>query len=148
VASIQPLVSERSVLRLKGERAEKKVAHWRGVAIAACEQCGRNRPPQVHAVMGLAEWASMQAADSTNSVRLLLSLSQSTQPLASRLALAAPTADLTFMSGPEGGLSPAEEARARSLGFEAVTLGSRVLRAETAPLACLAWLSLLPAVER
>ena len=133
-ASIQPLMSERSVLRLKAERADKKVAHWRGIALAACEQCGRNRVPQVHEVQTLADWLKKSSADEAGA-RLLLSLRDGAQPLPHGLDGAG---SLTFLSGPEGGLSPAEEAAAIACGFAPVTLGPRVLRAETAPLAVLA----------
>ena len=130
VASITPLVAERSVLKLKGERADKKLAHWQGVAVAAAEQCGRNRVPLIHPAVSLKEWLAHAAPGE----RWVLSLSDGTQPL-SQLAGSAP---VTVLSGPEGGLSPAEEAAALSAGFLPVTLGPRVLRAETAPLAVLA----------
>jgi 16S rRNA (uracil1498-N3)-methyltransferase len=130
VASITPLVAERSVLKLKGERAEKKQAHWQGVAVAAAEQCGRNRVPAVHAALTLVEWLKQ----GTPGERWVLSLSAGTRPLAEL----AGTAPVTVLSGPEGGLSPAEEAAALAAGFVPVTLGPRVLRAETAPLAVLA----------
>jgi len=130
VASITPLVAERSVLKLKGERAEKKLAHWQGVAVAAAEQCGRNRVPVVHAAVTLAEWLKKAAAGE----RWVLSLSPGTQPLTQMTGNAA----VTVLSGPEGGLSPAEESAALLAGFAPVTLGPRVLRAETAPLAVLA----------
>ena len=142
VASIQPLMTERSVLRLKAERADKKLAHWRGVAVAACEQSGRNRVPVIHQVMLLSDWLSGLSAED-HTTRLLLSLDSlggGTQPLP---AAVPPTGSLTFLSGPEGGLGPQEEGAARAAGFSPVTLGPRVLRSETAPLACLAYLSLL-----
>jgi len=138
VASIQPLMSERSVLRLKGERADKKLAHWRGVAMAACEQCGRNRLPVIHEATDLAGWLK-SATGQAPGVRLLLSLQAGTRPLAQAVT---PTGALTFLSGPEGGLSATEEAAAIACGFAPVTLGPRVLRAETAPLACLSFLTL------
>ncbi|MEJ8835630.1 16S rRNA (uracil(1498)-N(3))-methyltransferase [Ramlibacter sp. AN1133] len=134
VASIQPLLAERSVLRLAGERAQKKQAHWQGVAIAACEQCGRNRVPVVHAVQPLQAWlASAQAG-------FVLSLREATQPL---MPAAAGLAQVTLLSGPEGGLSPAEEDAALARGWRPVDLGPRVLRAETAPIAALAVLTLV-----
>ena len=139
VTSIQPLMTERSVLRLKAERADKKLAHWRAVAVAACEQSGRNRVPVIHEVMTLADWLSGLGAKD-NATRLLLSLAESTQPLPAAVPA---SGALTFLSGPEGGLGPQEEAAARAAGFAPVTLGPRVLRSETAPLACLAYLSLL-----
>ncbi len=136
VASITPLVAERSVLKLKGERAEKKLAHWQGVAVAAAEQCGRNRVPTVHAAVTLTEWMKKALPGE----RWVLSLSEGTQPLAQvqGQAMCKPMAPVTVLSGPEGGLSPGEEAAALTAGFVPVTLGPRVLRAETAPLAVLA----------
>lgn len=136
-ASIQPLLAERSVLRLAGERAQKKQAHWQGVAIAACEQSGRNRVPTVHAVQPLGAWLASQPPG------LVLSLRAGTQPLAA----VAPGAALTLLSGPEGGLSPAEEDAALARGWQPVQLGPRVLRAETAPLAALAVLTLAKGLE-
>jgi 16S rRNA (uracil1498-N3)-methyltransferase len=133
VASITPLVAERSVLKLKGERADKKRAHWQGVAVAASEQCGRNRVPEVHAALTLVEWLKQ----ATPGERWVLSLTEGTRPLAELTG----TAPVTVLSGPEGGLSPAEEAAAWDAGFVPVTLGPRVLRAETAPLAVLARLT-------
>ena len=143
VASIQPLMTERSVLRLKADRADKKVAHWQGIAVAACEQCGRNRVPLLHEVTTLADWLRSHAVVAGDGLgeRLLLSLQPGTRPMAQA---AAGHSVLTFLSGPEGGLSPAEEAAAMAAGFAAVTLGPRVLRAETASLAVLSFLSLMP----
>ena len=139
VLAIQPLVCERSVLRLAGERAAKKVAHWQGVAIAACEQSGRTAVPAVEPVRGLGEWlASLpRGASAAHEVRLVLSL-RDARPLPA-LHGAGP---VIVLSGPEGGLSPAEEAAARAGGFAPVTLGPRVLRADTAPLVLLAGLAL------
>ena len=143
VASIQPVTAARSVLRLKGERADKKIAHWRGIAIAACEQCGRNRVPVIHELLDFADWAASlraQAAD-TPGARLLLSL----RPASLALSQALPaTGAVTLLNGPEGGLSPAEEEAALAGGFVPVSLGPRVLRAETAPIAALAALTLQP----
>lgn len=141
VASIQPLMTERSVLRLTGERAEKKQAHWRGIAVAACEQCGRNRVPLIHAPSSLNDWLknSLKTIEQANSKRLLLSLQPGTRPLTEA---AGNEGALTFLSGPEGGLSALEEAAALAQGFAPVTLGQRVLRSETAPLTCLSYLML------
>ncbi len=147
VASITPLVAERSVLKLKGERADKKIAHWQAVAVAACEQCGRNRVPTVHPAVDLATWVRAQAAVPASSdgsaapQRLLLSLRPGTAPL--QAAAAGAAHPVLFLSGPEGGLSPAEEDLALQQGFAPITLGPRVLRAETAPLAALAALTLV-----
>ena len=142
VASITPLLAERSVLKLKGERADKKLAHWQAVAVAACEQCGRNRVPVVHDAVDLAGWVRAHPqppADPAAPLRLLLSLREGTRPLLQAAAGAGP---VWFLSGPEGGLSAAEEALAVQHGFAPTTLGPRVLRAETAPLAALAALTL------
>lgn len=134
-AALQPLVSERSVLRLSGERADKKRAHWQGVAIAAAEQSGRTVPMRVEAVMALPAWlAALPPCD--DEWRGLLS-PRAAAPLASFAQQRA-----LFLSGPEGGLSDAEEDAARARGFAAITLGPRILRADTAPLAVLSWLAL------
>lgn len=138
VASIQPLMTERSVLRLSGERAEKKVAHWQSVAVAACEQCGGNRVPVIHEVMGLSAWLKTQSAASPGQA-LLLSLRPGTQAVRDAVGASGKSAEtVTFLSGPEGGLSSAEEDAALACGFAPVTLGPRVLRAETAALCALA----------
>lgn len=144
VGEIQPLVCERSVLRLTGERAERKLDHWRGVASAAAEQCGRACLPRLHPVRSFAAWldASAPAHRTGGDVRFVLSLGADTQPLAQALCPAVRDGSpLLFLSGPEGGLSPAEDAAARAAGLLPVTLGRRVLRAETAPLAVLAALA-------
>ena len=134
VASITPLVTERSVLRLSGERAQKKQAHWQAIAVAASEQCGRNRVPVVHAMQSFAQGLQAASSASTGHLRLLLSL----RPEGHRLVQAVRSpACLSFLSGPEGGLSPQEEEAAIACGFSPVTLGPRVLRAETAALAAL-----------
>ena len=158
VASVQPLITERSVLRLSGERAEKKQAHWQSIAVAACEQCGRNRVPIIHPVLTLTQWLKQDRPDDdefSRPLHYLLSLSETSMllrdciaaPFAARPGLlpgAPPTdsiAPVTFLSGPEGGLSATEESAARANGFQAVTLGPRVLRAETAALAALTLLA-------
>ena len=138
VARIQPLHAERSVLRLSGDRAERKQAHWQAVAQAACEQCGRAVVPVVEPVRDMQQWLAQQAAALPGS-RWLLSLASGAQPPG---ALATPTQGLVTLSGPEGGLTADEEAAARRAGFLPVALGPRVLRADTAPLAVLAWLAL------
>jgi len=139
VASIQPLMSERSVLRLSGERAIKKQQHWHSVAVSACEQCGGNRVPLVHPVATLAAWLKTGAAQDSGSQRLLLALHDSARPL--REAAHAAQGSVTLLSGPEGGLSRTEEAAAMDCGFAPVSLGARVLRAETAALVGLALLA-------
>lgn len=136
VARIVPLQTERSVLRLAGERAQRKREHWQAVAVGACEQSGRTRVPQVDEVQSLHAGLARLPPDAQ---RWLLSL----MPQASAPPRPASGA-LVVLSGPEGGLTSAEEDLARSAGFTPVTLGPRALRAETAPLAVLAWLGLSP----
>lgn len=136
VHAIQPLQCERSVLRLAGERAQRKRAHWQGIAIAAAEQCGRTRVPQVAEVQTLVDFVAQPPGAAR---RLLLSPWPGTAGLRS---VADGAQALVTLSGPEGGLSGAEEAAALACGFERAWLGERVLRAETAPLAVLAWAAL------
>lgn len=135
-AAIQPLVCDRSVLRLAGERAAKKVAHWQGVAVAACEQSGRTAVPVIERVRGVGEWLASLPANASET-RLVLSLREA-RPLHERDG----AQSVIALSGPEGGLSAAEEEAARERAFVPVTLGPRVLRADTAPLALLAGLAL------
>ncbi|MDY0748853.1 16S rRNA (uracil(1498)-N(3))-methyltransferase [Paucibacter sp. R3-3] len=134
--AIQPLMSERSVLRLAGERADKKVAHWQGVAVAACEQSGRTCVPRIAPVLSLSAW--LQSLGTADDERRWLLSPTAAQPLAAQAA----AARTVVLSGPEGGLSAAEEDAARARGFVAMQLGPRILRADTAPLAVLGWLAL------
>jgi 16S rRNA (uracil1498-N3)-methyltransferase len=144
VASITPLVTERSVLRLSGERAQKRQVHWQAIAVAASEQCGRNRVPIIYPLQTFTDWlksAVAKPASEPEELRYLLSLSPQSHALSHT---AGSDSSVIFLSGPEGGLSSAEEAAASNCGFLPVTLGLRVLRAETAPLAALATLVALP----
>ncbi len=155
VAAIVPLMCERSVLRLQGDRAVKKLAHWRGVSIAACEQSGRTRLPALHAVTPLAAWlqalpaltatATSATTSAASHARWLLSLDPLAPGVGKGLAALAPGSELSVcvLSGPEGGLSAAEQALALRCGFTPVSLGPRVLRADTAPLAALACIAAL-----
>jgi 16S rRNA (uracil1498-N3)-methyltransferase len=146
VAAIQPLVCARSVLRLDGERAAKKVAHWQAVVVSACEQSGRSVVPRVLPVQTLAAFLQSQPSDKTVT-RGVLSLRDAIsmrQWLDQADAASDPGVDTRaekpqwlFLSGPEGGLAPEEESLALSLGWTAISLGARVLRADTAPLAAL-----------
>jgi len=135
VSAIQPIAAKRSVVKLMGERADKRVAHWQGVVASACEQCGRNRVPTVTAPRTLAGWLGQH----TGGRLLFLS------PLAdARLAdLPAPTATDCLVAGPEGGFEADEIAALHATGAIAVRLGPRVLRTETAALAALAALQTL-----
>lgn len=131
VSIFQPLFTERGGVRLNDERLTRKVQHWRGIVIGACEQCGRNRLPELREPLTLATWLAMPMAPGS---RLLL------DPLAehSLRSLDPPSEALTLLIGPEGGLSPEELAQARTAGFVGVRLGPRVLRTETAGMAALA----------
>jgi 16S rRNA (uracil1498-N3)-methyltransferase len=137
VTCVQPLLCERSVLRLAGERAERKQAHWQGIALAASEQSGRTKVPRIEPVRQVLPWLATLSAQPPGGQRLLLSLDSQAVPLRTL-----PCLDTVALSGPEGGLSPAEQEAARATGFVVTGLGQRVLRADTAPLALLAWLSL------
>jgi 16S rRNA (uracil1498-N3)-methyltransferase len=141
VASIQPLMTARGVLRLAGERADKKRAHWEAIAIAACEQCGRNRLPLIHPVRALGGWIDTPPIDDAE--RFVLSLTERSCNMREIRERASTTAlrGACVLSGPEGGLSAAEEQDAIAHGFAPLTLGPRVLRAETAALAALALLA-------
>jgi 16S rRNA (uracil1498-N3)-methyltransferase len=131
---IQPLLTERSVLRLSGERAQRRRDHWQAVAVAASEQCGRTRVPRIEPVRALADWVGTLHPGAT---RWMLALDAT--PLASQPP---PTEALLALSGPEGGLSAEEERLAARAGFVPIRLGSRTLRADTAPLALLSFVAL------
>ncbi|GAD60889.1 16S rRNA (uracil(1498)-N(3))-methyltransferase [Aquipseudomonas alcaligenes] len=128
VGEITPIVSERCEVRLKDERADKRLAHWRQVAISACEQCGRSVLPVIHAPITLAEWQARVQAE----LKLVL------HPVAAPLESHTRPHSLAFLIGPEGGLSETEVEQAKVAGFHAARLGPRVLRTETAPVVALA----------
>lgn len=129
VTEITPLFSERCELRLRGEeRADKKLEHWRRVAISACEQCGRNRIPVIHEPLALAEWQQRVTA----ALKLVLAPAHS-----GSLPDETPES-VALLVGPEGGLSYNEITTARQHGFQPWQLGPRILRTETAPVAALA----------
>lgn len=132
VAVLQPLATARSVVRLSGERAERRMEHWRQVVAGACEQCGRNTVPEVRAIATPAVWLAGQTG-AEGAVRLTLA------PDAARsLSALAPAARAVLAVGPEGGFDSGERALLAGAGFEGVRLGPRVLRTETAALAALA----------
>ena len=137
VTAIQPLQCARSVLKLSGDRAERRQAHWQAVAVASAEQCGRTSVPQIAPVRSFGEWLGTQTAPGP--LRHVLSLADDAQPLAEVATGKATQSaqDWLLLSGPEGGLDGTEEALARQRGFAPVSLGPRVLRADTAPLAAL-----------
>jgi 16S rRNA (uracil1498-N3)-methyltransferase len=132
VQRIAPLATERSVVHVRGERRDKKLAHWQGVIISACEQCGRNTLPMLLPWQGLPEWLARPRDD--NAVGLLL------DPRAEHSLTDLPeqATALTLLIGPEGGLSAAERCAAYQAGYQGLRLGPRVLRTETAALTAIA----------
>ncbi len=129
VTQITPLLSERVEVRLQGEREEKKLTHWQSVAIAACEQCARNRIPSIHAPQSLSAWLDAVQADA----KFVLH-HRSDVALDAR---AEKPASVALLVGPEGGLTDMEILLAEKKAFAPLRLGPRVLRTETAPLAAL-----------
>jgi 16S rRNA (uracil1498-N3)-methyltransferase len=132
VRRIQPVAAKRSVVRLSGERAERRVEHWRNIAIAACEQSGRNRVPAVAPILDLPQYLGIAAQE--NALRFVCA-----PGVAVRLRdLAAPEGPVSLLVGPEGGFEEGELLAARAAGFRAIALGPRVLRTETAGLGAVA----------
>jgi 16S rRNA (uracil1498-N3)-methyltransferase len=131
VTRIHPLFTERTQVRLHGERLDRRMAHWRQVVIAACEQSGRNRLPQLERAARLDTEALGEEGD-----QLRLLLAPNTGRNLSQLA--APRQRVQLLIGPEGGLTEAEMRLAETKGFIPIRLGPRVLRTETAPLAAIA----------
>ena len=132
MVAVAPGMAERCVVRLSGERAQKRVAHWQAVVVSACEQCGRNTVPEVRPLLGLREWLADLAADA--GLRLLLAPQAVLRPR----ELERSASGATLLAGPEGGFSESESADALRAGFLALRLGPRVLRTETAAVAALA----------
>ncbi len=131
VAEIRPVISERCVVRLSGERAEKRVARWQEIVVSACEQSGRNIVPKVLPLTTYAQALQQLPQETT---KLLMSLNR-----AQKLGDVRPqSGKVVFMVGPEGGWAEKEEQQAFDAGFQSVTLGKRVLRTETASLAAIA----------
>ena len=131
VARIVPVATERSIVRLDGDKADRRLAHWRAVTISACEQCGRARLPEVETPLPFEAWLGRSAGEE---LRCLLAPAGG-PPLAS--IMAAP-AGVQLLVGPEGGLTEAESAAARTAGFSPRSLGPRILRTETAAIVALA----------
>lgn len=134
VERIVPVASRRSVVRLEGERAQKRVDHWRAVAASACEQCGRNRVPEVTALDGLDRYLTQPVSGDVLRLMLAPGAAQSLRqlvppPMAGKVEL---------LIGAEGGLAPDEMEMAARAGYVGVRLGPRILRTETAGLAALA----------
>ncbi len=131
VTEITPLFSERTEVKLNRERLEKKLRHWQQVSISACEQCQRNRVPTINNALTLDQWLSQSHEDPEQLKLVLHHRSDKT------LAQHQPSENVCLLVGPEGGLSDSEIKRAIDRGFAALTLGPRVMRTETAPLAAI-----------
>jgi len=132
VAEIQPVHTQRSMTKLAGERAEKRTQHWHGITIAACEQCGRNMLPNVHAPLEFSSWIAT-ICDTPGDKFILLPEALTTlhdQPK--------PQGKTTLLIGPEGGFNANEVQIARQTGFISIRLGARLLRTETAAVAGIA----------
>lgn len=132
VAAIHPVAARRSVVKLSGERLERRVHHWQQVAVAACEQCGRNRVPEVAPLLDLPQYLGRPAQD--NERRFVLAPGG----VESLRGLGELTGPVALLVGPEGGFEDGEMRAAVAAGFEPLTLGPRVLRTETAGVAALA----------
>jgi 16S rRNA (uracil1498-N3)-methyltransferase len=141
VNAIQPLSTERSVVKLSPERAQKRLEHWQNVVIAACEQCGRAKIPQVAIPMSLTAWlgGNIHAGAGDASLRILLN------PIGAKQLSALPktTQNIQLLIGAEGGLSQAEIDLASNHGFQSIVLGPRILRTETAALTAIATMQTL-----
>ncbi|MGA0806515.1 MAG: 16S rRNA (uracil(1498)-N(3))-methyltransferase [Pseudohongiellaceae bacterium] len=134
VSVIVPLFTEHCEVRLDGERQDKRLEHWRGVAISACEQCGRVVPPVIEAPQTLLHWVASEPAG----LKLLFDHTQTSGLPAER-----PQQGVALLIGPEGGLAPAEIQKAQAAGFTGIALGKRIFRTETAPVAALSVLQYL-----
>lgn len=132
VAAIQPLATEKSVVRLDAQRAESRLAHWRRIVVASCEQCGRNRLPEVHSHIGV---ANLCAATRAEPAKWILMPNAKTRV---RDASRSVNETLVIAAGPEAGFSDPETRALHDAGYMAVQLGPRVLRTETAALAAIA----------
>jgi 16S rRNA (uracil1498-N3)-methyltransferase len=132
VEAVVPLLTERTEVKLDAERSEKRSAHWRGVVIAACEQCGRARVPAIAAPVTLRDWLAGRATPGWF-----------LDPDAERGLRDPEPGELTLVVGPEGGLGDRDLASLRAAGFRGLRLGPRILRTETAGVAVLAALQAL-----
>ena len=128
VVKIQLLTSERCEMRLKYDRDQKKIEHWQGIAVAACEQCGMNRVPEILAPISLEAWLQSDLPES----RLVLAPNKNQQNVLQNTG-----SSLAVLIGPEGGLSETEINMANETGFMSWCIGDRILRTETAPVVAL-----------
>ncbi len=148
VFRIQPVVTARSVVRLSGERGERRAKHLQRIAISACEQCGRNRVPCVLAPAPLEGWLGAKAnraesSEKSENPEIRMMLSPTAEKGLRDLPLPSRSTCITLLVGPEGGFTPDEESTVRGAGFVSVRLGDRILRVESAALAGIAAMQVL-----
>jgi 16S rRNA (uracil1498-N3)-methyltransferase len=129
VNRIVPLLTEHGQVKIRAEKEDDRLAHWQGVAISACEQCGRNRVPVIDRPVSLAQWT----ASDGNEAKLVLQPGAGLSPGAMNIQPAA----VTLLCGPEGGFSDGDLKQATDRGYRPVSLGPRILRTETAAIAAL-----------
>ena len=141
VSAIQPVVTERTEVRLDAERADRRLHHWQGVASAACEQCGRARVPDIAEPRALGAWLG---SVEDGAIRLALDPEGGTlKEHADAMAGTCPGTPIVVVVGPEGGFSDRDQAQLRAAGFHGLRLGPRILRTETAGVAAVAALQAL-----
>ena len=137
---VAPLQCERSVIKLHrssdAERAQKRLIHWRGITQAACEQCERTVLPLVEPIQTIADYLSKASSDDLNGA-LKLIFCTGDQPSLAKIIAPLPAQNVILLIGPEGGFTPEEIALALNAGFQAVSLGKRILRTETAGIAAI-----------
>ncbi|MDT8364226.1 MAG: 16S rRNA (uracil(1498)-N(3))-methyltransferase [Nitrosomonas sp.] len=138
VAHIQPLLTQRSIVRLSGERAEKRQRHWQRIIISACEQCGRNKIPRLLPLLTLTGWLEQKRKELASPHKRNLVLSPNASLRLAQLPVPGRDEDTTLLIGPEGGFTTEENEAVRLAGFLAIQLGKRILRTETAALAAIA----------
>lgn len=134
VAAIQPLFMRRSVVKLSGEKAGRRLQHWQGIVVSACEQCGRNVIPPVAEIQSFLPWLQQTQNAPEAMQRYLLD----PEAEASLRDLPVPNGRILLLAGPEGGFDPAERRAAVAAGCQRIRLGPRILRTETAALAAIA----------
>lgn len=134
---IQPVITKRSVVRLSPERARKRHQHWQQIVVAACEQCGRNRIPEILPLKPLPDWFNCERTAETLQQHFLMLSTMATEGLKD-FPCPSPANKITLLVGPEGGLTPEEEAAALYAGYASIRLGKRILRTESAALAAIA----------
>ncbi len=142
VTCIQPVMTHRSIVHLSDERSSKRLHHWQKIVISACEQCGRNRIPQVLPLTTLSQWLSHKKTNKSPS-DLYLILSTTTTQSFRNISKPPANMNLSLVIGPEGGFTQEEEAAILHTGFVPIRLGQRILRTESAALAAVSALQIL-----